>query len=570
MNWTPTKLSLALLPTGLFLVFLGSLSDLDLTQSLFLNTSYYLLLANVLCAAGLYLKRLSALSQESLVRWLQENRSGIGVAVLVTVVAALSIEPALRVLSDEANLVGISKNLFYGKSPTFTLSGKSYYGTYFNVESVIDQRPVLFPFLVSLVHTALGYSYKNVFYLNLLALPVFVLLAYRTAKSLAGETAGVVTALLVVAHPIVLISVRSGGFDFFTTFLSLLVLKSLLDFLRNKASDDFALLWVNLCLIAGIRYETALFLLPVLGLLLFFRLLKWEMLKPHAFLYAITPAFLLPRIWLSLLRGNVPPQEPGTVTFSPENFLNNAHEYFLPLLHPTGSYPAHSTVLITLGVVGVGRWFWIRPDRSNGAAKKPRPANHMRFALFVGVWMLAQVIIVFTYVWGRAQYPSAARLVIPLDVFLSFFAAWLLVRSLRRWPPLLSILLAVGVLAMELPRAADNKMMSKLTETRENAALWKFFERIPNDDILVIGKRPNHFTIMNYGAMCFESARRDPYLFTALDRRLFREIYLIQQIKLSNGDPLPGYEYWADRKLTTVFEFQNEANVLTRVSKVTH
>jgi hypothetical protein len=73
---------------------------------------------------------------------------------------------------------------------------------------------------------------------------------------------------------------------------------------------------------------------------------------------------------------------------------------------------------------------------------------------------------------------------------------------------------------------------------------------------------------MNYGAMSFENARSDPYLFTALDRRLFREIYLIQQIEVSSGRPLPGYEYWSERELRSVFEFQNEANVLTRVSQV--
>jgi hypothetical protein len=154
------------------------------------------------------------------------------------------------------------------------------------------------------------------------------------------------------------------------------------------------------------------------------------------------------------------------------------------------------------------------------------------------------------------------------DIFFSFFAAWLLVRALRRWPPLVAISLMAGVLISELPHASDNKLMSQLTETRENAALWKYFERIATDDILIVGKRPNHFTIMNYGAMSFENARSDPYLFTALDRRLFREIYLIQQIEVSSGRPLPGYEYWSERELRSVFEFQNEANVLTRVSQV--
>lgn len=569
-HFTPTKIILALLPTSTFLVLLASLNDLELTQSLYLNVSYYLMLVGVLCWAGLYVHRGRALSWNSLWRWGRENWAGLAVAVIITAVAALSIEPGLRVLSDEANLVGTSKNLFYSKSPTFTLSGKSYYGTYFSVESVIDQRPALFPFFVSLVHAALGYSYENVFYLNLLLLPGFVFLAYHIAKSLAGETSGIVTSLFVVAHPIVLISVRSGGFDFFATFFSLLVMKCLLDFVRSRAPDDFALLWMNLCLFAGIRYESALFLPPILALLLFFRLITRETLKPYALLYSLTPAFLLPRIWLSLLRGNVPKQEPGAVTFSFENFVNNVHEYFQPLLDPTGYYPAHSALLIALGLFGVGRWFWLRPDKTSTDTKKLKASPEKRFAFFVGVWMVAQVVIVFTYVWGRAQYPSAARLVLPVDVFFSFFAAWVLTRALRRLPPLTSILVGAGVFLAELPDASDNKMMSKLTETRESAALWKYFERLNKDDILVVTKRPNQFTIMNYGAMSFEAARSDSYLFTALDRRLFQEIYVVQQIQISNSKPLPGNEYWSERALQVVYEFQNEANVLTRVSRVVH
>jgi hypothetical protein len=73
---------------------------------------------------------------------------------------------------------------------------------------------------------------------------------------------------------------------------------------------------------------------------------------------------------------------------------------------------------------------------------------------------------------------------------------------------------------------------------------------------------------MDYGAMTFEGARRDPYLFTAFERHLFHAIYVIQRIKLSTRQPLPGYELWPDRKLDPVLEFQNDADVLVRVSRL--
>jgi hypothetical protein len=57
-------------------------------------------------------------------------------------------------------------------------------------------------------------------------------------------------------------------------------------------------------------------------------------------------------------------------------------------------------------------------------------------------------------------------------------------------------------------------------------------------------------------------------LFTAHARRLFHDVYVIQQIKLSTGAPLAGYAIWPERKLDPVLEFQNDADVLVRISRL--
>ena len=563
-TWT-TRLALVVLPAALLLLLLVSITDSTIAQQLFLSTAYYFLMATVVCWVGVYLYAARDARWATIVAWARENWPGLVIALSVTIIAGLAVEPALRLLSDEANLVGISKNLQASKSPTFTVSGKNYYGSYWDVDAVIDQRPILFSFLVSLVHTAVGYSYDNVFVFNLMVLPAFVLVSYRLAKSLGGETLGLVASLLVVAHPILLLSVRSAGFDFLTAFLAVLVIKSFLDFARGRRAEQLAILWMNLCMFAEVRYETALFIPPVIGVLLVFKLVSWRTLRPFAFIYVLTPAFLLPRIWLSLLRGSVPKQAPGTITFSVENFFNNAYEYFQPILEPFRSFPAHSKLLIALGVVGcLAGLRWLFQKIRAGDWK----AAELRFAIFVAVWMSLQAVIVFAYVWGRAQYPSSARLVIPIDTFFSFASAWLLTRALQRWRPFLPVLIATAIFVMQLPGAPQSHMMNRLTQTRENATTWRFFESLPDQRILIVTDRPNHFTIMNYGAMSFESAKRDPHLFTALERRLFQDVYVIQQIKLSTNEPFSGYEIWPNRKLEPVLEFQNDADVLVRVSRV--
>jgi len=563
--WKPSTIALGALPIALLGLLVASLGDLALTRRLFVDTTYYFLMATVLCWAGTYFQASRGFDRHSVIAWVQQNWPGLVIAIALVAIVAVTVEPALRVLSDEANLVGTSKNLFTSKAPTFTVSGKNYYGSYWDVDVAIDRRPALFPFFVSLVHTVCGYAYTNAFWFNLLVLAAFIVVAYQLAQSMAGERLGVVAAVFVASHPITLITARSAAFDLLASFFALLTLKSLLDHIRHPSPAKAAILWMNLCLFANIRYESALFVPPLLLLLFAFKLVSWKLLRPFAFVYALTPAYFLPRIWLDRLRGSVPEQDPGAVTFSAEHFVNHAYEYFQPLFSPFRSYPAHSAILIALGVIGCLLWLrWLARALRAGNWAEPR----LKFAVCVTVWMLLQAIIVFSYVWGRAQYPSAARLVLSIDTFFSFAAAWVVTRALERWRAFIPVLLAVAVFVFELPEASQARMMNRLTQTRESAATWRFFERLDDKRILIVTDRPNHFTIMNYGAMDFASARRDRYLFTAFERRLFQDVYVIQQIELSTNEPLPGYEIWPQRRLEPVLEFQNDANVLVRISRL--
>ena len=565
--WTPGRIALALVPTVLLALLAVSVAQRSYAQTFFVHTTYYLLMATVLCWGGTYLHAARDVRREAVIAWVKENWPGLVIASVVTLVAWLAIHPALRVLSDEANLVGTSKNFFATKTATFTISGKNYYDSYWDIDVAIDRRPPLFPFLVSLVHVLCGYSYKNVFLFNLMLLPAFVLVSYRLAKSLGGETFAILASLLVVAHPITLISVRSGAFDFLAAVFALLVIKSLLDHCRAPSSATLAILWMNLCMFAEIRYESGLFVPPVVALLLLFRMLSWRTLRPYAFIYALTPAYLLPRIWQAMLGGNVPHQQPGTVVFSFGNFIDNSYEYFKPLLSPFVSQPAHSPFVIALGVVGCILWLrWLYRRLLVPDWKAP----DLRFAILVTVWMSVQAVLVFTYVWGRPQYPSAARLVIAIDTFFAFAAAWVLTLLLRRWRPFVAVLVGAAVVAVYVPIASQHRMMNRLTQTRECAATWRFFENLQQKRILVITDRPNLYTIMEYGAMDFETARHDRFIFKAFDRHLFYDIYLVQQIRLSTNEPLPGYEIWPDRRLQTMLEFQNDADVLIRISRLAH
>ncbi len=169
MNGPPSKtgnlpnIALVLLPAALVTLLVVSVTDTTYTQQLFVNTAYYFLMIMVLCWAGTYMQAARVVRRNAVVAWVKENWPGLVIALGVTLIACVAVQPALRILSDEANLVGTSKNFWANKTATFTVSGKNYYDSYWDIDVAIDRRPTLFPFLVSLVHTICGYSYKNAF-----------------------------------------------------------------------------------------------------------------------------------------------------------------------------------------------------------------------------------------------------------------------------------------------------------------------------------------------------------------------------------------------------------------------
>ena len=205
----------------------------NLMEPFFVHGTYFVLLTMVAFWASTYIIALKGTTRDTLVAWLKDNWRGLVLAAAVSLVAILAIQPALRVLADETNLLGVSKNLYFNKTADFATTGKWYYETYWNLNVTMDRRPALFPFLVSLIHAVRGYSYTNAFHVNAILIPLLVFVAYRLAKSLGGEAFGILAGAFVVAHPITLISARSGGFDLMAGFFALVSVKCFLDYARE-------------------------------------------------------------------------------------------------------------------------------------------------------------------------------------------------------------------------------------------------------------------------------------------------------------------------------------------------
>ncbi len=571
----PGAILLWLSPLGAIALFGVTLRHPELNEPFFVHSAYYVLLTLVLVYG---LVQVACLVEDdwSPRTWLRQHWPGLLVSLMLTGVVVLAIEPAFRVLSDEANLVGVSKNLFFRKTANFAVTGKWYFENYWNLAETVDRRPTLFPFLVSLLHVVRGYHHENAFHLNALLFGPFVFCCYRLAKAIAGEWVGLSTAILVAASPVALVSVRSAGYDFLSAFLLLLVIKAFFDYVTHRSAARLALLTIYMCMLSHVRLEGGGLFVVAAAVLLALRLVRWEQILRYGFVYALAPWFLVMRYWQSIAKARDAEQPLSAALFTRADFRTNVADYWGTLRTPFDVSGPHAPVVILLGTMGllfiVVRL--IRAWRSRSLA----PAMG-QFSVLVAALVGIEIFVSFAYSWGKPLHPASARLYVWLDTLLAFTAAWLLTNLGRRlsvsWAMLgsrvdlpASLPVCVGVFALYMSSAVEARFVNALVLTRQAAATWRFFEKQGDKNIVIVTDRPGLYTIMNYGALDIATPPEGPLF--ELSRHLYQDLYVIQEIGLDSHKPLPGFDGWSNVPKETVLEFQNADNAAIRVVRVKH
>lgn len=550
-----------------------TLHDPKLNEPFFVHSTYYVLLTLLLLYVGLQLARPGRATP---VEWFKENRVGVAVTLLVSALVLGAVAASFRVLADETNLVGVSKNLFFRHTANFAVSGKWYFENYWDTSLATDRRPAGYPFLVSLLHLARGYHFENAFYLNALVFVLFVFNSYRLAKTLGGEVFGVAAAILVAANPNTLVAARSAGFDLLSTFALLLVVQSFVDYTRAQSAWGLANFAMNLCLLAHVRYE-GWALMATAGLVaLVVRVVPLSYLRSYAWFYSLLPLFLLPRYWQSIAKAKDSEQPLSTSLFGLSHFSQNVRDYLGVATHPFDIDGPHAPLLMPLAAGGV---LLLLFKLVEGLRKRRLEARTIQITLMVSALLALEAVICFSYFWGKSLHPAACRLYIWLDTFVAFAAAWLLTLLGRRLAiPVgvlqqksdapVTILACVLLFAMHVPVAIEARFMNVMLVTREAAASWRFFASLGEKRILILTDRPGLYTIMDYGAADISTADSNRGLLVELSRKLYRDIYMIQEVSLDTRVPLPNFNTWQTVEKEPVHEFQNTDSTFIRISRV--
>jgi len=148
-----------------------------------------------------------------------------GLLVLgATVLLHLHERHEFKVVADEVVLGSTAMQMHFERQAAVIVRGYDYAGNFTPLNVYVDKRPLVFPFLLSLVHDLTGYRVANVFVLNGLLSLALTALFYLLGCRLGGPPAGAAAVLLLCSVPLVAQNATGGGFELLNMVMIVLTL----------------------------------------------------------------------------------------------------------------------------------------------------------------------------------------------------------------------------------------------------------------------------------------------------------------------------------------------------------
>jgi hypothetical protein len=169
----------------------------------------------------------------------------------------------LRVMYDEYVLIGISRGMHLDRQAFVDGSAGYASGNVVRLQGGVDKRPLLFPFLLSLIHDITGYRISNVYVLNGVISLGLLWFVFWLGEAIGGRRFGFLAILLVAGIPLVANVATSGAYDLLNMALIVALLLAARRYCEEPDADNQNLLVMTGVLLAQARYESMLFLISL-------------------------------------------------------------------------------------------------------------------------------------------------------------------------------------------------------------------------------------------------------------------------------------------------------------------
>ena len=504
-------------------IIIGFFLEAKTASFLFLNFGYWIILS----AVALFLW--SILAQLSLTKaytYLIHNKTNL------ILLGGLSIflytrEPArYKVIHDEPNLASTAIGLHEYRQPAMVEPSFQPFG----VNLSLDKRPLLFPFLVATTHDLFGYDSRHPFLVNLtLTFLLLVTLHEAMTRSTGRRFSGWLAVLMLCSHPLLSQNASGGGFEVLNLLLLVTIVLTGARYLSEPSCKTQNAFITSCILIAHTRYESALFVIPVVVLVLagFWRA-KRIFFSPAVYL---GPLLLLSIAWQNTyIRANpnywqIP--EGKDTAFSLVFLSDNLASSFDFLFRPHPDLPG-SPFVFAIGILSL--LTLLSPLKRTIKFPIQTTAYRLPF-LCISVTIIFNFTLLMFYHWGKLSDPTASRLSLPLILLLvcAFGFATSLLNSSK--PRLVWLLHAtVGISWMvTLPIINQAEYTRSNPYVNRNEWVLSRLSEMENRNFLTISPDAPYFTSLNLNSITQNRALLSAEkLHLHLSLKTYDSIFLVQ------------------------------------------
>lgn len=530
----------------------------------------------VLVTFGLFLHALWQTFGESLRQgaWRKPDWPSVAVIALGTTVLLVHEPFGFKILMDEISLLGTSMNMHFNKIILMPIRGNDIQGTFLLLDGLLDKRPLFFPFLESIIHDLTGYRPANAFVLNGLLTVVFLALVNAAGRMLAGRLAGWFGVALCAGLPLLAHNATGGGFELLNLVMILATLLLGIRFAAKPDAASLTALGYSALLLAQVRYESVLYLLPVALLVLMVwaregrAMLSWPLLVAPLLMihYPLHHRLFTLRHEVWELASKPGYTTPFSFTFISDNLVHAAAFFFgRPAEQP------NSLVFSVLGCLAIP-FFGLLVLKRLRKLSAETPAALVTTVFAFG--FAAQFLLMMCYFWGKFDEPVIRRLSLPthLGMLIALFSILPQFGGALASRILLGVA-SLGVLASGVPSMAAHTYSREYLPGLETAWRRKFMKEQPRKDYLVIDNDAMIWITHQVSATPIGQAvnRRDAIVFH-MRNRTFSAVYVFQRFNvdsetgrmtLREGDDLgPAFV------LETVQEERLQLLTLDRISRL--
>lgn len=479
-----------------------------------------------------------------------------------------------KIVMDEIMLLGTSMSMHFDKTVLTPVRGNDIQGTFVILDGMMDKRPLFFPFLVSLLHDLTGYRPANSFILNGCLTFVFLGLVNAVGRLLAGRVAGWLGVALFAGLPLLAHNATGGGFELLNLVMILGTLLLGARLIERRDDTSMTAFCFSALLLAQVRYESVIYLLPVAGIVLWVWWRAERLILPWPVLLAPLLMIHYPlqhRIFdLRASAWELGSRPGSTSPFSPSYIVDNL-SHALAFFFGRAADQPNSLLLSALGLIAVPFFVltlikWLKT--------LPREAPVTVATTFFAVGFAAQFALLMCYFWGKFDDPVIRRLSLPthLGLVLAILAILPQIAGAAVARGLLAVAV-FAVISLGVPSMAAHAYSQEYLPGRETAWRRVFIAEQPRRDFLMIDNDSILWIAHQISATPIVQARgrRDALIFH-MRNRTFSDVLVFQRF---NIDPETGKktlrkddDLGPDFVLEPVREERLQTLTLTRISRV--